>query len=104
MAMSIPSAHSITQMMSADGWFFRFQVEGKPRLLRLAAWGLDHCGRIVGMVSASTADLDYAHLVMVPPNTGVYLHEGDFSNEDKLLLMTNKPSGLDLIYPSSESA
>ncbi|MEZ6936931.1 hypothetical protein [Aeromonas sp. S19(2024)] len=103
MAMSIPRAHSVTQMMPADGWFFRFEVEGKPRLLRLAAWGLDHDGRIVGMVSASTSDFDYAHLVMVPSSTGVYLHEGDFSSEDKLLLKASEPNVFDLVYRSSES-
>ncbi|MDR5016244.1 hypothetical protein RF663_18685 [Aeromonas veronii] len=86
MAISIPRAHSVTQMMPADGWFFRFEAAGKLNMLRLAAWGLDHDGLIVGMVPASTADFDYPHLVMVPSNQGSYIHIDNLTpNEQQLI-------------------
>lgn len=90
MAMSIPRAHSVTQMMPANDWFFLFEAAGKPSLLRLAAWGLDHEGRIVGMVPASTADFDYPHLVMVPSNQGSYVHLDNLTPADQQLINPRK--------------
>lgn len=94
MANSIPRAHSVTQMMPASDWFFRFETAGQLKLVRLAAWGLDHDGRVVGMVSPSTADFDYAHLVMVPANSGVYLHLDELTPEERQLINQDKRQAL----------
>ncbi|WP_324015561.1 hypothetical protein [Aeromonas hydrophila] len=86
MTIKVPVPHSVKQMMPADGWFFLFEANDKPRLVRLAAWGMDERGLIHGMVSATTADFDTAHLVMVPSNKGRYLHKDELTDEHLRLL------------------
>lgn len=82
----IPSPHSVSQVIPANDWFFRFEHSGMPHVVRIAAWGLDHEGHVFGMVSASTADFDSPHLVKVSSRYGVYLHREDMTSDELMLV------------------
>lgn len=91
MTMTPSENTRITQMMPANDWFFFYRADNQPKLLRLAAWGQDQDGLVVGLVPASELDLDSPYLVTVPTQlSGQYLHSSQFSQEHEVLLKEHR--------------
>lgn len=95
MTMTPSENTRITQMMPANDWFFFYRADNQPKLLRLAAWGQDHDGPVVGLVPASELDLDSPYLVTVPTQlSGQYLHISQFSPEHEMLLKERRTKAM----------
>ncbi|MFM5245321.1 hypothetical protein ACET76_10665 [Aeromonas caviae] len=63
------------QIMPADGWFLREELEGgKYRNIQLAAWALTEEGNVIGLVVGEGPSL-------WPVTTGCYIHQKEL---DKL--------------------
>lgn len=103
MTMTPSENTRITQIMPANDWFFFYRADNQPKLLRLAAWGQDQDGLVVGLVPASELDLDSPYLVTVPTQlSGQYLHSSQFSQEHEALLKRNDSNLMHLFYGPKE--
>lgn len=70
----------ITQMMPADGWYFRhIQPSGHVAIYRLAAWGLHEDGEVVGLVNKDGVSHGATLHPIDHSNQGSYLHESSLT-------------------------
>lgn len=68
-----------TQIVPATDWFFVHRDGFRTHATRLAVWGIDESGRVIGLISVSDPSESpgirtSAKLVSPPPITGEYKH------------------------------
>ncbi|WP_368203881.1 hypothetical protein [Aeromonas sp. R5-1] len=66
----------ITQLTPADGWYFKHQKDsGVLAIYRVAAWGINEQGGVVGLISRDFTMKGPTLRPIQPEDTGVYVHE-----------------------------
>lgn len=67
------------QLLPADGWYFKQEKNSEIAIYRLAAWGLDEDGDVVGFVSREAMTRGPTLRRVMRHETGTYVHESSLS-------------------------